>query len=370
MEVRLILLYAGALICGSGLGYVARDAHFHELGIQKTSALSPVAGVPSNLAKAIDSFTQAPGKNTFSALEGGVADLIRDASDFDHVASLPPDLLNLIKPEWIEARCAGLSRDQLLAAFHQASMLQDPRLRDAILRACLHHLPSAEAWDLLANCPRNLQFDLSRDIAVKYGAEHGGLAVDAILRSLFLVGNLTQATDAFTSWSDKSPEAAAEWLGSKMRDTADPLSSQLVVQALQISTPAAAPELLKQVVDAVGRGDHRYDQSLHDLAYRWALADANQAFAWANSVQGDVLRERTLFNVGLAAANVNSDTVALKVADSLGSYTLRERIYSELAKSRAISNLASAKAWAATIPNPLLRAKVSEVLKPFTAAGK
>ena len=298
-----------------------------------------------------------------------MAETIRKAADFDSVAHLSPELLNLVRPEWIEARCATFSRDQLLAAFRQASLIEDTRLRDMILRACLHHLPPAESWELLAHCPQHIQFRLSRDIAVKYGPDHGGSAVDVILHSRGLVQPLIQARDAFESWAEKRPEEAAEWLGNKMKDDGDPLSYQLVREALQETHPAAAPALLKQVVEAIGRGDHRYDQSISDLAYRWALGDAEHALAWAESVQGDVLRERMLSGVGLGAANVGGDAIALRVADSMGSYRFREHIYAELAKSKADRDPASARTWAASIQNPLLRAKVSAVIEAFMKGG-
>src|SRR5258708_370952 len=102
MNARSVILYLGVMVCGSATGYFARDIFSRGQGIPPVEGSAPTAG-------GILILPHTPNKNAIRELAASVAKMISQATDFDRVAHLLRELLNLIQPEWIETRCATYS---------------------------------------------------------------------------------------------------------------------------------------------------------------------------------------------------------------------------------------------------------------------
>ena len=262
--------------------------------------------------------------------------------------------------------CGSLSVPELESFFRESLSLENGRIRDLALTVALQSLSKLsprKAWELMPFCPPYIRDSLAREIAGILGETEGGSAIGLILASKSVTQPIIQANDAFNAWSEKAPDASAQWLGEKMLGKHDHATAEWIDQFLQNAPPRVASRLLSEVVAAMERGDDRYSRHLDSLAHQWALEQSDAALSWAKSIGSNAIRDRMLRSTASAALESDGGEAKAIAAVEGASFQTREAITRKAAEKQAKENPEGARAWARSIQNPFWRAKASAAVE-------
>ena len=262
--------------------------------------------------------------------------------------------------------CGSLGIAQLESFFRASLSLENGRLRDMALSVALQSLSKLsprKAWELMPFCPPYIRDSLAREIASHLGETEGGGAIGLILASKSLLQPIIQANDAFNAWSEKNPDAAAQWLGETMVAKHDHATSEWIDQFLQNAPSVVASRLLGEVVVAIERGDDRYSRHIDSLTFQWALEQPDAALTWAKSIGSGAIRDRMLRGAASGALESDGGEAKAMAAVEGASFHTREAITRQIAEKQAKENPEGARAWANSIQNPFWRAKAAAVVE-------
>jgi hypothetical protein len=244
-----------------------------------------------------------------------------------------------------------------------ARRFADPRCVEAWYRAATELMPCEEAWAALWDIPPYLRFELSRTVVDRWAKEDGRRVMEMLLKmkpphDYSLHPDVLQE-DAFRSWAEAAPEAAATWVATSFAKDYPQNARSKIHDFFSYRTPNAGA-VLKTLQNIPGVFDSPdFAESIRDLAGTFGDQSPDQALAWAKAIPDPYHRNEWLTKVAYTLPNDQ----ALALAEEMPGIEARRSIYRVVATSKKQADRKGAEAWAQGIENPVLRQAAMEVLK-------